>query len=463
MKSFVLVLIAFLGIFAAGWTLRADEPTAETANPPAAAASDFGLTTQNSELTTLPLWREYLSGKRPIRIGLASAVSQVTLAGEGSFAIFVGEAFLRQGREGEILTFSGEMKEKMTLAPEEGKAWSVKVNDQPLAGRYPGKMEIFSTGSGEGAKITLVNEVPLEDYVAGVVEREMPSSFSVEALRAQAICARSYTLYYLGRHQAEGFDLCAQTHCQIYRGRPDFLGRPVVAAYTTRGQILVFQGQPVRTFYHSTCGGETANGLALSENPTTLPYLLGVPDAQSRAPLSGEETIASFLGGNSDSFCSISPKYRWQVSFRAGEINAIIQANLPTLLKQPDLKPGKVKSMRIAVRLAARVQALEIECESGTYSVQGNDIRWLFRNSDKAKNGLMSTFFSLSISRDETGNPIKYTFTGGGWGHGVGMCQYGAEGRARAGAGALEILAAYFPGTELWTEEVIEESEAANE
>jgi len=110
------------------------------------------------------------------------------------------------------------------------------------------------------------------------------------------------------------------------------------------------------------------------------------------------------------------------------------------------------------------VYDLEVICDAGTFLVRGNAIRWLFRgNSDKARSGLMSAFFSLSVSKDKAGNPRQYTFTGAGWGHGVGMCQWGAEGRARSGASAAEILSAYYPGTELYSEELAAETGEGNE
>jgi SpoIID/LytB domain protein len=450
MKTLVLIITAFLAAGLGGWALQADEPTIEPAVPP-----DSQLSTLNSQLEILPLWREILSGKRPMRIGLARSAEKITLSCEGPFKVFVDGVFFRDAAEGESITFSGEMKEWVALVPEGNEAWSIRLDGRPFSGRYPGKMEIYSAGSGEAARLTLVNEVPLPEYVAGVIEKEMPASFCLEALRAQAIAARSYALSYLGRHAEEGFDLCAETHCQVYRGLPDPFAPAVSAAFSTRGQIITFQGQPVRTFYHSTCGGETADGLFLSENSTGLPYLAGAPDAQSRQPLSGEEAISRFLSENSSGYCSISPKYRWRVSFTAEEMNALIQANLGGAIGIPGLNAGKVKSLRIASRRGARVKTLEVECESGTYSVQGNSIRWLFcGDSGTSSSRLLSTLFTLSMEKDGAGSPKRYNFTGGGWGHGVGMCQWGAEGRARVGASASDILSAYFPGTELWTEEI---------
>ncbi|NIM05435.1 MAG: SpoIID/LytB domain-containing protein [Armatimonadetes bacterium] len=432
--------------------------------PSASLRENSQLSTLNSQPAALPLWREYLSGKRDLRVGLVKGVSKLSLYCEGDFQIFVDGAFLRDGNQGEYITFSGEMKESVTLAAEEGEVWTVRIDGRPFPGRYPGKMEVFYAGGNGETGLTLLNEVSVEEYVAGVAEKEMPSSFSLEALRAQSIAARSYALSYLDRHEDDGFDLCAGTHCQVYRGKPDTFGPAQAAAFSTRRQIIVYEGQPVRTFYHSTCGGATADGLFLAENSTNRAYLCGVLDAKAGAIPSGEKDISRFLSERSSGYCSISPKYRWQVSFTAREVDGFIQANLGQVLGQPWLRPGRVKSLRVGRRHGARAEVLEIDCEYGRYSLQGNTMRWLFHDAgDKFASRLMSTLFSLGVQRDGSGEPTRYVFTGGGWGHGVGMCQWGAEGRARAGASATDILSAYFPGTELWTEKVSEESEDTNE
>jgi len=401
-------------------------------------------------------WRECLAGRRLLRIGLKMGASQIDLVCDGAFKIVKNDRPWRDGEAGEKLGFSGNMTDRIALVPTERGIWKVKINGQSLPSQYAGAMEIFSSygKSANGAVksgLTLVNTLPLEEYIAGVVPREMPTTFGIEALKAQAIAARSYTLYYLGRHQAEGFDLCAGTHCQIYSGRPDALSRACTAVYNTRGQIMIYQDQPVKALYHSTCGGETADGIYLDRNSDDLPYLRGVtdiPDADSR--LNGEAAVSKFIANFPRAYCDISKRYRWEAIYTAAAVNALIAENLAKLVGQSSLKPGKVKDLRIAERDAGRVKALEVQCEAGDFLVKEDAIRWLFGRGNGR--GLQSTFFTLKVERDKAGNPTKYIFSGAGWGHGVGMCQYGAEGRARAGQSAAEILRTYYPGTELWTE-----------
>lgn len=407
-------------------------------------------------------WQDYLTGNRLMAIGLARRAQEVSLVCNGSFKIFVNGVLLRSGAAGEVVTFSGEMNERLTLVPEPGKLWFVKVNGRPLSGvsegkaafRYPGKLDIFASpgcGGGDQARVTLVDRIPLEQYVCGVIEEEMPSSFPLEALRAQAICARTYALFYLGRHQADGFDLCASTHCQVYNGKPDRYSSPVAAAFSTRGQVLLYDGQPAGTFFHSTCGGETADGRFLAENTRDRPYLVGVSDLRARTVPYDDNGLKRFLAGGSEGYCRGSRKYRWTVTLSAAEVDTLVQANLGKVLGQPSLQPGKVKMLRIASRERARVKVLTVECAESSYDVEGNNIRWLFKGASQAKGGLMSTMFTMSVGKDAAGN-LQYTFVGGGWGHGVGMCQFGAQGRAQAGQSAAEILAAYFPGAELWNQ-----------
>jgi stage II sporulation protein D len=105
-----------------------------------------------------------------------------------------------------------------------------------------------------------------------------------------------------------------------------------------------------------------------------------------------------------------------------------------------------VLDMRILNRVGARVSVLEVVCECGTFYVKDNYIRRLFAGKPER---VKSTYFTLTVNKDDSGKPLEYVFIGGGWGHGVGMCQMGAAGRANAGQTAEEILQAYYPGTKL--------------
>jgi len=413
--------------------------TSSSIPPPAAPVSD---------------WREVLSGRQPIRIGLITGAKTIALTCDSPFQITSKDGSRQEGQPGQTVTFSGIMKYPIDLAAEAPGLWQIVIDDKPLADNYENTLRVFSSGSGNNARLTLVNLLPLEDYVAGVTAKEMGSGFSLEALRAQAIAIRSYALYYLGRHAAQGFDLCAATHCQVYKGDSDPLGRAAYAAYSTEGEVLLFQGRPIRAHYHSTSGGETASAEFLKINPADFPYLTAISDCNPARPiLADEKQISDFLHQKPDSFGAISPRYRWSVTYSPDEVNDFVAQNLGKLIGQPNLKPRKVKSLQVSRRSGGRAQTLQIDTDSGTYAVEGDAIRWLF-----GRKPLQSTFFVIEPEQDHKGRIKKYTFIGAGWGHGVGMCQWGAEGRARAGQSATEILQAYYPGTEVWTTDVIDKA-----
>jgi SpoIID/LytB domain protein len=412
----------------------------------ASAQSDVG--TQDTTI-----WQDYLEGKRRIRIGLVTGANEVQLTCDSPFKVTQGET-TRECQPTDIFTSSDATHQPVRLVSDRSAIWTVRVNGKPFLGNYTGPMEVFTSpnATDDKPRLTLVNEPPFEQYIEGVVSKEVGSTFSLEAQRAQAIAARSYTLNYLGRRQSEGFDLYADQNDQVFQGIPDRLSRIHTAVFSTRGQVLIYNDQPIKALYCSTCGGETAAIEATGLDTKACPYLSGCSDEPKPRPrLSGEDKIAAVLAEHSTSFCKIAPAsiYRWQKVLTAAEVDAFIGKNLVKLSGQTGTIPGKVKSMRVSVRSGGRAQALEVVCENGIFEVKGNDIRWLFGKGKP--DGLKSTFFVLSATNDAQGNPQSFTFTGGGWGHGVGMCQYGAEGRARAGQSAQEILAAYYPGTRLWT------------
>lgn len=457
MAFFLRVTIILLAFWVTGGVGTDVLTPAGHVTQPVVYAAESATDTQDSAT-----WKDYLAGKRRLRIGLVMGANEVQLACDGPFRV-TQNGTIRDCQPTDVFTASDVTRQPVRLAPTSPSAvWSIHINGKTLPGCYTGPMEVFTAPSAPDTKsrLTLVNEPPLEHYIEGVVAKEVGASFSMEALRAQAIAARSYTLRYIGRHKADGFDLCASTDCQVFEGDASRFSRIHTAVFSTRGQVLVYNDQPIKALYCSTCGGETAVGEMVSLNVNECPYLSGCSDEPTPRPrLSSEDKIAAALAEHSTSYCKIAPArvYRWKETFTATQIDTFIGMNLGKLIGQPQLKPGKVKSMRVSSRSGSRASTLEVACESGIYEVKGNDIRWLFGKGKP--NGLRSTFFVLSTTGDPQGNPLSYTFTGGGWGHGVGMCQWGAQGRARAGQTAQEILRAYYPGTRLWTAELTTGSE----
>jgi stage II sporulation protein D len=257
-----------------------------------------------------------------------------------------------------------------------------------------------------GATLRLIEELPLDDYVAGVLSGELPAGFPAEAQKAQAVAARSYALVKKIEAEAAGrsYHLGAGVLSQVYAGAaPNPAAR--AAAEATRGQVLVWGNEPVEAFFHSTCGGRTERGLdALGRD---LPYL------------------ASVRCGH----CQEAPGARWTWSRSGAELGRALGL------------AGPVSALRVTEQTASgRVARVELQAAGQRLALAGVELRQRLG---------WSKLPSLAFEVRERGG--TFTFTGRGQGHGAGLCQWGAAGLARAGKGYREILAHYYPGTELTT------------
>jgi len=294
--------------------------------------------------------------------------------------------------------------------------------DVVIAGKtYRGAAEVVADRS---RGLIVINRLGLEEYLLGVVPAEIgrraPEEFA--AVRAQAVAARTYTISHLGRRDSLGFDLFATVEDQVYGGL-EVERRDVERAINeTRGEILTFDGQVVSAFYHSTCGGRTATREEVWGEPD-LPYLRSVRD----------------VGGGED-YCAISPRYRWRESWTADEMNGYVRAELASRLGVSPSSVGRISGIRVLSRTEGdRVDQLEVEASGGRYVLRKNEIRWVLQPAEGRILG--STDFVVRQGRLEDGEIVV---EGRGFGHGIGMCQWGAIGRARAGQGYREILAAYY-------------------
>jgi len=270
--------------------------------------------------------------------------------------------------------------------------------------------------------------IPLESYVAGVVAAEMPRSFPLEAVKAQAIAARTYALFHLGDHEAQGADLCGEVHCQAFRGVPPEGTRAWRAAQETAGQVLAYNGLLIDAQYSAACSGHTVAAWETRQGKL-LPYLCGAED-----------------GAAGGAYCAAGHEVGWRKRFSYAEAQRLVVRNLKTVLGDPSIVPGRLLSLRVSARSGNRVRWFEVKTTMGTYRVMGDAVRWLFGNGTPGPSGLRSTRFDLKVTRDRRGRPRSFAFIGAGHGHGIGMCQWGARGRALAGQTAEEMLEAYYPG-----------------
>jgi len=313
---------------------------------------------------------------------------------------------------------------------------------------WRGQLHALPTPEGDG--LTLVNALELDSYLAGVLPREIgrgrpPSQLA--ALAAQAVTARTYVARRLGARADRGFDVFADVRDQVYSGAAveDSLCNAAIAA--TAGLVLWRpEGGLADAFFHSTCGGHTASKDEVWPTPAD-PLLRGRPD---RRP-----------GGAS--WCAASKYSEWTEQWTWPELEDVLARTLPAYLTYLEgagreawrpgafsaavtgadgREPGALHDLAVVRRTSeGRVDVLEITCAAGIYRVRGDQTRRVLVPAGGRPTMLRSAWFELHV---EPGRAVAAR--GRGWGHGLGMCQMGALGRAEAGQGAADILAAYYPG-----------------
>jgi stage II sporulation protein D len=309
--------------------------------------------------------------------------------------------------------YSGQ---KFFLSPAENDA-IVKINGI----RYRGKIQVSSSNNS----IDLINIVNLEDYVKGVMSREMPlgkNNENYEALKALAVCVRTYAI----RKTKDGkvyFDLYDDTHDQVYGGVDAENPLSNKAAEETENLILKYKSQPALLYYHSTCGGYTES----SENVFTqdpVPYLISIKD--------GDEP-----------YCKISPRFQWEEVYTKDEIISRLKDYSLLDNTNYELEDISINSKFESGRVAElEIKVVDDQGEQKTLLLKGNEIRSILRTAD-GNNILWSTMFDLSIKSNSV------VLTGKGFGHGVGLCEWGAIALSRKGWNYKEILGHYYPGTNI--------------
>lgn len=376
----------------------------------------------------------------PIRVGIAVAVdTPLTLASDtglrlrdaqtGGVLLDVDEPIrLKVERRGDgLLARRAGARNATDPTP----AYAVRAEpagDAPLTlgdSPYRGAIEVFAV---EESGLNAVNELPLEDYLLGVVPIEIgPRNASeLAAVAAQAVAARTYAVSHLRAREEMGFDVFGTVEDQAYGGMAAEREESTRAVRATAGRILMYDGLPIRAMYHSTCGGRTAPVEdVLDREPA--PYLRSVSD---RAP-------------DGTDYCSISPRYRWVEELGPRDLNGRIRSQVRRIFGAPAEHTGDLLGVRIAERTSTgRVRALALRGTRSEFVLERLDIRIALQNDEGRILG--STDFDIAIRPDDV-----IELRGRGYGHGSGMCQWGAIGRARAGQDWETILATYYPGAEL--------------
>ncbi|MDR5697709.1 MAG: SpoIID/LytB domain-containing protein [Armatimonadota bacterium] len=277
----------------------------------------------------------------------------------------------------------------------------VRVEDRMRA--YRGTIELRRTERG----LTVINELELEPYLYGVIKLEINPAWPPEAVRAQAVAARTLAVHSLGRFAREGYDLRDTTDSQVYGGVTFEDPRATEAVDATRGLILVHAGRPILAAYHADSGGRTES----SENVwgTAYPYLRGVDDPYSAG----------------------SPYERWAVSLALSEIG--------NRLRRGGLGVQDLRGLEVArTSESGRVLTLRVLTDGASLELTGHRFRLLM-----GADVIRSTKFAVRVEGPSA------VFEGSGWGHGVGMSQWGARGMAMRGMTFAQILRHYYTGVEV--------------
>jgi stage II sporulation protein D len=304
---------------------------------------------------------------------------------------------------------------------------------------YRGILSLFDSGRG----LTAVNRLPLEIYLESTVGSEMRSDLPPAFSQAQAICARSTVLATARRHhRADGFDLCNDDHCQCYQGTQRESGAVVAPVRATAGQLLTFENRVVDARYAKSCGGLSERYQAVWGGEDH-PYFAVRPCGEfAMRDLTNEDGARAFLNDAPPAWCNPQlhpypdpwdkdPLFRWQFHYSPSKLGVLVEEKTGTAI-------GAIKELRPIRRgESGRILILDIAGSERTHRIYGElNIRRALSPSH-----LPSSFFVTEQRADEI------ALIGGGWGHGVGLCQLGACAMAKAGWPLQEILAWYYPNS----------------
>ena len=338
--------------------------------------------------------------------------------------------------------------QRLILEPQDGSELTVtslnRAQGQPS---YAGRLEILDTDDG----LVLVNELELEDYLKKVIPSEMPSSYEKEALKAQAVCARTYAFMQRksNTYSAYGAQIDDSTQFQVYNNvDPD--EKTAQAVQETYGKMLYYDGNPITAYYFSTSCGTTTNAAIWDSDPEDTPYLrcLSLQTARSRLSFTDEEEFASFIK-NKDfpAYDASYPLYRWNFKTN-GTIIASHVSGVGTVtgVSVTERGPGGV-AMKLLVK-GSDGETI-ISGQNAIRSALGDSSLTLNRMDGKTSEGwslLPSGFLTIEKTGTDENGVAQFRVYGGGYGHGVGMSQNGAQAMAKAGMGYEGILKYFYDG-----------------
>jgi stage II sporulation protein D len=271
---------------------------------------------------------------------------------------------------------------------------------------YQGYLKLIKSDN----KINVINVLTIEDYLKGVLPKEVSIDWEIEALKTQAVVSRTYIIANLNRHSDQLFDICSTTHCQVYGGLEVKAYSTDQAIKETKGEVLIYDDKFAQTVFHANCSGHTDDPKYIWNWKYTPPYLRGVKCG----------------------YCYDAPHSKWEHVLDTSFISE----------KLASKKIGKIKKIKVKGKTASgAAKELEITHSDGKLILNAYQFR-LTVDAWKLKSHV---FGSIKTNED------KIYFKGRGWGHKAGLCQWGAKGMAENGKTYKKILSHFYPGTKIET------------
>ena len=383
--------------------------------------------------------------------------SSVTLTAEGDAVISYGKTGEKEKelKNGESLTiepgndFLKDGRMRITPKSESGSICITSISRSQGTPSYSGSLEIKEEEGG----LTLVNDLYLEDYLKKVVPSEMPGSYELEALKAQAVCARTYAYRHIlsNSYSQYGAHVDDSTGFQVYNNTEES-ERASEAVNATYGQMMFYNGKAIEAFYFSTSCGHTTDGSAWGTDGSSTPYLKAreLRDRKECLNLSTNAAFADFIK-NKDypAYDQSYPMYRWEGDITAEELTARVSGvGTVTGLEVAERGPGGI-AKEVLVRGTEGTRVLEGQTE--IRNVLGSSDMVITRKDGETQSGfsiLPSAYIAIEARTGPDG-VLKFHIYGGGYGHGVGMSQNGAQGMAKEGKTYREILGFFYEGAEI--------------
>ncbi|MCP4482273.1 MAG: SpoIID/LytB domain-containing protein [bacterium] len=354
---------------------------------------------------------------RKLKIGLTKTFKQnaLTLKAFGSYNVLVNKkakGTLHDGQTYQVGIYQGK---RVVIAKQ--KVYDKQIYLQGQTGgeileingvKYRGNFYIEVLKN----RFKVINHLELEDYLYGVVGKEIIHSWPFETIRAQAVIARTYTLHNLNKHKEDGYDLTDNSSSQVYGGLNAESDKIRKAVDKTVGEVIAYHKKLANVYYYSSCGGHT-------ENIQNVWYI---------------KKSFAYLRGKRCAYCRTAPVFKWEAKLKFSEIK--------TVLEKKGYKMGEINKIKVRRYFkSGRVRDISIHWRGGAFSMKATDFRAFFYKH------LKSTMFKLNNKRDSV------YFKGKGFGHGVGLCQYGAKGMSDKEYSYKTIIKNYFPKTEFkqWT------------